>query len=86
VVGFQNVLVTEANHPFSRVWWPNGHIVGWEHSHINQLNNLIESIMHDRDVGPYGATFEDGYRAAVIAEVIEEAAASGRKQDVTFEP
>jgi predicted dehydrogenase len=81
VVGFQNVLVTEANHPFSRVWWPNGHIIGWEHSHINQLNNLIESIVLDRDVGPYGATFEDGYRAAVIAEVIEKHPPSGGRQD-----
>jgi predicted dehydrogenase len=86
VVGFQNVLVTEASHPFARVWWPSGHVIGWEHAHINQLNHLIESIVHDRDIDPFGATFEDGYRAAVIAELVEASARSGRRMDVQFEP
>ncbi|MBA2246678.1 MAG: Gfo/Idh/MocA family oxidoreductase [Chloroflexia bacterium] len=85
VVGFQDVMVTQANHPFASVWWPHGHIVGWEHAHINELNHVIEAIVHDRDVAPYGATFEDGYRAAVIAEVIAESAASGRRLDVRYE-
>ncbi len=86
VVGFQDVLVTQANHPFASVWWPHGHIIGWEHAHINELNHLIEAIVHDRDVAPYGATFEDGYRTAVIAEVIEESASTGRRVDVRYEP
>ena len=86
VVGFQDVLVTQADHPFARVWWPHGHILGWEHAHINELNHLIEAIAHDRDVAPYGATFEDGYRAAVIAEVTAESAASGRRLDVRYGP
>jgi predicted dehydrogenase len=86
VVGFQDVLVTQANHPFASVWWPHGHILGWEHAHINELNHLIEAIVHDRDVAPYGATFEDGYRAAVIAEAIEESASSGRRIDITYAP
>ncbi len=86
VVGFKDVLVTQANHPFASVWWPHGHIIGWEHAHINELNHFIESIVHDRDVAPYGATFEDGYRAAVIAEAIEESASSGRRVDIRYEP
>lgn len=85
VVGFRDVLVTQANHPYASVWWPHGHIIGWEHAHINELNHLIEAIAHNRDVAPYGATFEDGYRAAVIAEVITESAASGRRIDVRYE-
>ena len=84
VVGFQDVLVTEANHPFANVWWPNGHILGWEHSHINQLHHLVSAIANDTEVGPYGATFVDGYRAAVIAEIMEEAARTGKKQVVHY--
>ena len=84
-VGFKNVLVTQTNHPFARVWWPSGHIIGWEHAHINELNHFIETIVHDRDVAPYGATFEDGYRAAVIAEAIEESARAGRKINIAYE-
>lgn len=85
VVGFQDVMVTHQDHPFARVWWPNGHILGWEHAHINELHHMIEAIANDTPVAPYGATFEDGYRAAVIAEAIEASAASGQRIDLRFE-
>ena len=39
----------------------------------------------DREVGPLGATLEDGYRAAVINDAMVEAAASGRKVSVQYE-
>lgn len=84
VIGFQDVLVTAASHPFMKVWWPDGHIVGWEHAHINELTHMLDAIANDHDVAPYGATFEDGYRAAVVAEAIDESAASGRRIDLSF--
>ena len=86
VIGFQDVLVTEANHPFARVWWPKGHILGWEHAHIHEIHHLMESIVRETEVAPLGATFEDGYRAAVIAEAIEASAREGRRLDVRYEP
>ena len=84
VVGFQNVLVTRADHPYAKVWWPHGHILGWEHAHVNELNHLIESIVNGTAVEPYGATFDDGYRAAVIAEVITQSADSGKRVHLSF--
>ena len=33
--------------------------------------------MNDTDVAPYGADFEDGYRAAVICDAVLESAANG---------
>lgn len=84
-VGFKDVLVTQSNHPFTKVWWPNGHIIGWEHAHINELNYFLESIVQNTPLAPYGATFEDGYRAAVIAEAIEESARLGRKINIAYE-
>lgn len=85
VVGFRDVMVTRPDHQYAKVWWPHGHILGWEHAHINELNHFIESIVNDTPVEPYGATFEDGYRTAVIAEAITHAAESGRRVDVTFD-
>lgn len=84
VVGFQDVLVTRQDHPYAKVWWPHGHILGWEHAHINELNHFIESIANHTAVEPYGATFDDGYRAAVIAEAITQSADSGKRIDVSF--
>jgi hypothetical protein len=41
--------------------------------------------MVDRDVGPYGATFEDGCWAAVICDAVLESAASRKQVDVVYE-
>lgn len=80
--GFHNVLVSEAYHPFWEHWWPQGHIIGWEHTFVHEIMHLLDCIVHDKDVAPYGATFEDGYRAAVVCDAILAAAASGRQVDI----
>ncbi len=46
---------------------------------------LIEAIALDKDIAPYGATFEDGYRNAVICEAAEESARIGRKVPIRYE-
>ena len=83
--GFHNVLVTEAYHPFWENWWPHGHIIGWEHTFVHELTHFLDCIVNDKDVAPYGATFEDGYRCAVICDAILESAASKRQVDVKYE-
>jgi predicted dehydrogenase len=75
--GFTNVLVTESHHPFWSAWWPHGHIIGWEHTFVHELHNFIDAIVTGRDVGPHGATFEDGYRAAVICDAVLASAKDG---------
>jgi predicted dehydrogenase len=82
--GFRNVLVTEGYHPFWEHWWPHGHIIGWEHTFVHELAHLLDCIVNDRDVAPYGATFEDGYRAAAICDAILESAANRRQVDVQY--
>jgi len=82
--GFHDVLVTESYHPFWSNWWPQGHIIGWEHTFVHELTHFLDCIVNKKDVAPYGATFEDGYRAAVICDAILESA-NGRKQvDVKY--
>jgi predicted dehydrogenase len=82
--GFHQVLVTESWHPWWAHWWPQGHIIGWEHLFVHELSHFLDCIVNDKDVAPYGATFEDGYRAAVISDAISESAASGRRVAVGY--
>jgi predicted dehydrogenase len=82
--GFHDVLVTEAYHPWWENWWPHGHIIGWEHSFVHELTHFLDCIVNDKDVAPYGATFEDGYRAAVICDAILEAAAGKKQVDIKY--
>jgi predicted dehydrogenase len=82
--GFQRILVTEPQHPFMSWWWPPGHIIGWEHTFVHELHHLLSAIAGDRPVGPHGADFEDGYRAAAICEAIERSAESDCHQPLEF--
>jgi predicted dehydrogenase len=82
--GFHNVLVSESYHPYWENWWPQGHIIGWEHTFVHELTHLLDCIVNNKEVGPIGATFEDGYRNAVVCDAILESAATRRQVDVRY--
>lgn len=84
VKGFENVLVTEAHHELMEAWWPHGHILSWEHLHANLIHHFVDAIANDTPVDPYGATFEDGYRAAVVSDCIEASFQTGRRVSVDY--
>jgi len=82
--GFTNVLISEAYHPWWEHWWPQGHMIGWEHTFIHEVTHLLDCIVNDRDVAPYGATFEDGYKAAVVCDAILNSAVLKRQVDINY--
>jgi predicted dehydrogenase len=83
--GFHEVLVSETYHPFWKYWWPQGHIIGWEHTFVHELTHFLDAIANNAPVAPHGATFEDGYRAAVICDAILESARTRRQVDIKYE-
>ena len=82
--GFHDVLVTEGYHPFWSNWWPHGHIIGWEHTFVHEITHLLDAIVNTKDVTPYGATFEDGYKNAVICDAILQSAESGQRVMIKY--
>ncbi|MCB0129313.1 MAG: Gfo/Idh/MocA family oxidoreductase, partial [Caldilineaceae bacterium] len=82
--GWTNVLVSEGYHPWWNNWWPHGHIIGWEHTFVHEINHLLDCIVNDRPVAPIGADFNDGYRAAVVCDAILESAAARRQIDIRY--
>jgi predicted dehydrogenase len=82
--GFHRVSVTEGYHPFISNWWPHGHIIGWEHAMVHEVNHLLDCIVNDRDVAPLGATFEDGYRCAVVCDAILDSARTRKHVDCKY--
>ena len=82
--GFKTVLVSETDHPFWDLWWPPGHIVGWGDTFTHEVLHLLRAIAEDTDVAPYGATFEDGYRAAEVCDAIVRSGETGSRVTVEY--
>lgn len=82
--GFHNVLISESYHPFWENWWPHGHMIGWEHTFIHEIAHLLDAIVNNKSIAPYGATFEDGYKNAVICDAIQQSAESNRLVDIVY--
>lgn len=82
--GFHTVLVSESYHPYWGNWWPHGHMIGWEHSFIHEFHHFFDAIVNNKNVAPYGATFEDGYRNAVICDAVVESARTRCAVDIKY--
>lgn len=68
-----------------QVWWPHGHILGWEHGHINEIFHFLDAIANARPIAPYGATFEDGHRVALLSDAMERSFQEGKRIEVPEE-
>ena len=83
MAGFRRINVTDATHPFVAQWWPR-HPLGWDQTFVHEIGCLFDAIEGRGGVAPYGATFEDGYRAAVICDAIAASAERGSPVDIAY--
>ena len=72
--GFRTIIVTEQSHPYLQMWWPPGHIIGWEHTFIHEIGDLLTAIESGSEVK---ADFYDGYRCQQILDAASESAEAG---------
>lgn len=75
VRGFHRVLATEPDHPFVKPWWPPGHMLGYEHTFVHTVYDLLEGIADHRLPSP---NFHDGLRNQLVLAAIEEASTTRR--------
>ena len=71
VQGFRTVNVTEPDHPFAGAWWPPGHILGYEHTFVHTMKDLMDGIGTGTSPAP---TFEDAYRVQAVLDAVERSA------------
>jgi predicted dehydrogenase len=83
-LGFSEISVTEADHPYVAPWWPHGHNIGWEHCHIIEKFHFLDAVANNKEMCPHNATFEDGYRVAAIIDAMRQSSASGKRIQVAF--
>lgn len=67
--GFRRILATEPEHAYMEAWWPPGHIIGYEHTFVHEVKDLIEAIAADEMPVP---NFEDGVKCQAVLEAVEQ--------------
>jgi len=82
--GFASVSVTTGGHPLQTIYLPPGHNAGWEYGHVHALHHFVQCVAKDEPVPPYGATFEDGYRAQVIMDAMVRSSHTGQRINLTY--
>jgi predicted dehydrogenase len=82
--GFRQILVTEPNHPWLDLWWPAGHVLGWEHAFTHQVIDLVTAIADGVQPEP---SFADGLHIQRVLDSVERSAgADGTWVDVPAGP
>jgi predicted dehydrogenase len=71
--GFRRILVTEPTHPYTRAWWPPGHGLGYEHTFIHEVVDLVSAIGERRSPAP---SFADGLQVQQVLAAVERSAAA----------
>jgi len=86
LMGFSEISVTESSHPDVGPWWPHGHNIGWEHSHIIEKFHFLDAVASGKELNPSLATFEDGYRVAVVIDAMRQSSRSGSRVELAWSP
>ncbi|REK59583.1 MAG: dehydrogenase [Geobacillus sp.] len=73
--GFRTINCTEVEHPYASAYWPAGHIIGYEHTFINLLFEMMNGIAGGYSPVP---NFEDGVRNQAVLEAVERSSQTGK--------
>ncbi len=68
VQGFRRVVATDPAHAFSEAWWPPGHTIGYEHTFIHEMVELMDALREDRQPVP---NFRDGVKCQQVLEAVD---------------
>ena len=77
--GFKTILATEPNHPYVSAWWPPGHIIGYEHTFVHEVSDLICCIAKEGDCAP---DFRDGLAVQHVLEAVDKSIDLGKWVDI----
>jgi predicted dehydrogenase len=81
--GWRKIMVTHApDHPYAHAWWPDAHIVGYEHTFINQVADMMMVLGGKKPTVPI-PDFEDAYKTQQVLEAAERCAVERRPVRLT---
>jgi predicted dehydrogenase len=69
--GFRRILVNEPGHPYMAAWWPQGHVIGWEHTFTHEIRDFLAAVNGGTPPSP---SFEEGLAVQRVLAAVEESA------------
>ena len=62
------IICTHAgDHPYAEAWWPDAHIIGYEHAFINQASDILRVLAGKKPILPL-PDFADAYKTQRVLE------------------
>jgi len=65
--GFKTIMCTQGSHPYVSAWWPPGHVLGYEHTFVHEVYDLVNAIA---DGSPIHPDFLDGAKCVAVLESV----------------
>jgi predicted dehydrogenase len=85
-LGFRTIQATADCHPFMGLpkgggprYWPVAHIIGYEHTFINTVFDLLQAVATGKQAAP---SFEDGLKTQLVLAACEASAKSGEWESI----
>ena len=69
--GFRTIMCMDDVHPYAPNWWPDGHIVGYEHTFVHHVKDFVEALVGKK---PFAPNFDDGVAVQAVLEAALESA------------
>ena len=68
--GWTSIMCTHApDHPYAANWWPDAHIIGYEHTFINQTADMLGALAGRKPIVPL-PDFDDAYQTQRVLEAV----------------
>lgn len=67
--GWTTIMCTSAagNHPYSHAWWPDAHVLGYEHGFVNEAADIV-SVLGGGEAEVPLPDFEDAFETHLVLE------------------
>ena len=66
--GWTTIMCTDAaKHPYAAAWWPDAHVLGYEHGFVNQAADIVRMLSGKNPEAPM-PDFEDAYKTQCVLE------------------
>jgi len=66
--GFRVIQTTDGCHPYTGNYWPAGHIIGYEHTFINLLKDMLVAFSEGTEFHP---GFDDGLACQKVLDAVK---------------